>query len=52
MLNVRQSIRGKAANAALAEAVLELLIDSTAVAEVFLDEAELETALRETRPAP
>jgi hypothetical protein len=39
-------------NAALAEAVLELLIDSTAVAEVFLDEAELETALRETRPAP
>jgi hypothetical protein len=35
----------------LAATLLESLVDSTAVAEVYLDEAALEKALRETMPA-
>ena len=34
----------------LAESLLEALVESTAVVEVFLDEAELEKALRQTLP--
>jgi len=37
-------------DSALAESLLEALIESTAVVEVFLDEAELEKALKETLP--